>query len=308
MTERRAATRLAPRPAAAPADAGRPPAPRAPGRGVPWGALFPTLALLGAAAYFLLPVVWVAFSATKSTGELFTTPSFVFGTHLVDNFVALFQHEDGRFSLWLANSFLYSVAGAGLSTLFSAGAGYALAVYRFPGKRIIMVGLVGGVLLPGITLTIPQYMLFAQLGITNTYWAVLIPVSITPFGIYLAYVFARASVPQEMIEAARVDGSGEWRSFFSIGLPLLVPGLVTIFLLQFIGVWNNFLLPYIMLERSELFPVTVAMYLMLNRGGSEPVLYSLAVAGSAVAIVPVIAFVLVLQRFWRLDLVSGSLK
>jgi multiple sugar transport system permease protein len=275
---------------------------------VPWGAVFPTLVLLGAAAYFLLPVVWVGFSATKSTGELFTTPSFAVGENLVTNFVELFRYEDGKFSLWLANSFLYSVAGAALSTLFSAGAGYALAIYRFPGKRAIMIGLVGGVLLPGITLTIPQYMLFAQLGITNTYWAVLIPVSITPFGIYLAYVFARASVPQEMIEAARVDGSGELRTFRAIGLPLLVPGLVTIFLLQFIGAWNNFLLPYIMLDSPDLFPITVAMYLMLNRGGSEPVLYSLAVAGSAVAIVPVIAFVLVLQRFWRLDLVSGSIK
>jgi multiple sugar transport system permease protein len=277
-------------------------------RAVPWGTLFPTLVLLGAAAYFLLPVVWVAFSATKSTGELFTTPSFAAGANLADNLVELFRYEEGRFSLWLANSFLYSVAGAALSTLFSAGAGYALAVYQFPGKRAIMVGLVGGVLLPGITLTIPQYMLFAQLGLTNTYWAVLIPVSITPFGIYLAYVFARASVPQEMVEAARVDGSGEWRSFRSIGLPLLVPGLVTIFLLQFIGAWNNFLLPYIMLDEPDLFPITVAMYLMLHRGGSEPVLYSLAVAGSAVAIVPVIAFVLILQRFWRLDLVSGSIK
>ena len=275
---------------------------------VPWGTLFPTLVLLGAAAYFLLPVVWVVFSATKSTGELFTTPSFAFGGNLVANLVDLFRYEDGRFSLWLANSFLYSLAGAGLSTLLSAGAGYALAVYQFPGKRTIMVGLVGGVLLPGITLTIPQYMLFAQLGITNTYWAVLIPITITPFGIYLAYVFARSSVPQEMIEAARVDGSGELRTFRSIGLPLLVPGLVTIFLLQFIGAWNNFLLPYIMLDSPDLVPITVAMYLMLNRGGSEPVLYSLAIAGSAVAIVPVIAFVLILQRFWRLDLVSGSLK
>jgi multiple sugar transport system permease protein len=276
--------------------------------GVPWGTLFPTLVLLGAAAYFLLPVVWVVFSATKSTGELFTTPSFALGGNLVTNLLDLFRYEDGRFSLWLANSFLYSLAGAGLSTLLSAGAGYALAVYQFPGKRTIMVGLVGGVLLPGITLTIPQYMLFAQLGITNTYWAVLIPIAITPFGIYLAYVFARSSVPQEMIEAARVDGSGELRTFRSIGLPLLVPGLVTIFLLQFIGAWNNFLLPYIMLDSPDIVPITVAMYLMLNRGGSEPVLYSLAIAGSAVAIVPVIAFVLILQRFWRLDLVSGSIK
>lgn len=271
-------------------------------------AILPTTVLVLAAVYFLLPVVWVFFSATKSSAELFTTPSFTFGTALLDNISDLFTYEDGGFSKWLGNSFLYSVVGAFASTLFSAGAGYALAMYDFRGKRAIMVGLLGGVLLPTITLAIPQYLLFAQIGLANTYWAVLIPTMITPFGIYLAYVFARASVPVELLEAARVDGSSEWRTFRAVGLPMLLPGLVTIFLLQFIGAWNNFLLPYIMLTKSDLFPITVAMYMMLNRGGSEPILYTLAIAGAAIAIIPVVAFVLVLQRYWRLDLVSGSLK
>jgi len=272
------------------------------------GGIIPTFLLLGAVVYFILPIVWVLFASTKTTGELFTTDSFSFGTGFVENIVALFAYENGSFGLWLANSFIYALVGALVSTLLSAGAGYALALYDFPGKKAIMIGLLGGVLLPTITLAIPQYMLFAQLGITNTYWAVLIPVSITPFGIYLAYVYARASVPGELLEAARVDGSTEFRTFRSIGLPLLFPGLVTIFLLQFIGIWNNFLLPYIMQSKSELVPITVAMYLMLNRGGSEPILYSMAITGALVAIIPVIAFVLVLQRFWRLDLISGSLK
>jgi multiple sugar transport system permease protein len=286
-----------------------PPAPPAHRRARPsWGGVFPTLVLLACAVYFLLPVVWVLFSATKSTGELFSTPAFSFGSSLVSNILDLFSYENGSFVRWLGNSFGYSLVGAFVSTLFSAGAGYALAMYDFRGKRAVMVGLLGGVLLPTITLAIPQYLLFAQLGLANTYWSVLVPMTITPFGIYLAWVFARASVPVELLEAARVDGSSEWRTFRSVGLPLLLPGLVTIFLLQFIGAWNNFLLPYIMLTDSDLFPVTVAMHMMLNRGGSEPVLYSLAIAGSAVAIIPVIAFVLLLQRYWRLDLVSGSLK
>jgi multiple sugar transport system permease protein len=270
--------------------------------------VLPTIVLLGAVFYFLLPLLWVLFSSTKTTGELFTTPSFTIGTGLADNLGDLFTYQGGAFSRWLGNSFLYALGGATLSTLISAGAGYALALYDFPGKRAIMVGLLGGVLLPTITLAIPQYMLFAQLNLTNTYWAVLIPVSITPFGIYLAYVYARASVPKELLEAARVDGSKELRTFASIGLPLLLPGLVTIFLLQFIGVWNNFLLPYIMLSDSDLAPITVAMYLMLNRGGSEPILYTMAIAGAAIAVIPVILFVVFLQRFWRLDLISGSIK
>jgi len=272
------------------------------------GGILPTIVLLIAVLYFLLPMVWVLFAATKSTGELFSTSAFSFGSSLVDNMVDLFEYENGSFSRWLGNSFIYSIGGALLSTAVSAAAGYALALYQFPGKKAVMVGLLAGVLLPTITLAIPQYMLFAQLNITNTYWAVLIPISITPFGIYLSYVFARGSVPQELLEAARVDGSNEGRTFVSIGLPLLFPGLVTVFLLQFIGAWNNFLLPYIMQSKSELSPITVAMFLMLNRGGSEPVLYSVAIAGALVAVIPVVIFVLVLQRFWRLDLISGSLK
>ncbi|PJJ70748.1 multiple sugar transport system permease protein [Diaminobutyricimonas aerilata] len=267
-----------------------------------------TIVLLGAVVYFLLPIVWVLFSSTKTTGELFTTPAFSFGSGFFDNIVDLFQYQGGAFAVWLGNSFLYSIVGATLSTIVSAAAGYALALYDFPGKKAIMIGLLAGVLLPTITLAIPQYMLFAQWGLTNTYWAVLIPVSITPFGIYLAFVYAKASVPVELLEAGRVDGSSEFRTFSSIGLPLLLPGLVTIFLLQFIGVWNNFLLPYIMQSDADLAPITVAMYLMLNRGGSEPILYSIAIAGSAVAVIPVVAFVLLLQRFWRLDLISGSIK
>lgn len=272
------------------------------------GGILPTIVLLIAVVYFLMPMVWVLFAATKSTGELFSTSAFSFGSSLIDNLVDLFEYENGSFSRWLGNSFIYSIGGALLSTAVSAAAGYALALYQFPGKKAVMVGLLAGVLLPTITLAIPQYMLFAQLNITNTYWAVLIPISITPFGIYLSYVFARGSVPQELLEAARVDGSNEGRTFVSIGLPLLFPGLVTVFLLQFIGAWNNFLLPYIMQSKSELSPITVAMFLMLNRGGSEPVLYSVAIAGALVAVIPVVIFVLVLQRFWRLDLISGSLK
>ncbi len=291
-----------PRTDSASARPARPPRPRR------RGGLGPTIVLLGAAAYFLVPVLWVVFAATKSTTELFSTPSFTFGSQFGGNLTELFTYQDGAFALWMGNSFVYAIGGALLSTIVSAAAGYALALYDFPGKRAIMIGLLGGVLLPTITLTIPQYMLFAQWGLTNTYWAVLLPVSVTPFGVYLAFVYARASVPRELLEAGRVDGSSEVRTFGAIGLPLLLPGLVTIFLLQFIGIWNNFLLPYIMQSDSDLAPVTVAMYLMLNRGGSEPILYAMAITGSLVAILPVIAFVLFLQRFWRLDLVSGSLK
>jgi multiple sugar transport system permease protein len=110
------------------------------------------------------------------------------------------------------------------------------------------------------------------------------------------------------MEAARIDGASEWRIFQSIAVPLMVPGMVTVFLLQFIGIWNNFLLPYIMLSDQDGYPLTVGLYTLLAKGSGSPALYSLAIAGAAVSIIPLVALVLFLQRYWRLDLISGGLK
>jgi multiple sugar transport system permease protein len=117
-----------------------------------------------------------------------------------------------------------------------------------------------------------------------------------------------SAVPQETLEAARIDGAGEWRIFRMIVLPLMVPGMVTVFLLQFIGTWNNFLLPYIMLSDQDLYPLTVGLFTLLAKGSGSPALYSVAITGAAVSIIPLLALVLFLQRYWRLDLVSGGLK
>jgi multiple sugar transport system permease protein len=271
-------------------------------------AWMPTFVLLLGAVYCLIPVLWVLVAATKGRGELFSTFTFLPGSGLWDNLAELTAYRDGVYWLWMLNSALYAGVGALLSAAVSAVSGYALAKFDFRGRGVIFTVILTGVLMPPITLAVPQYLLLAKVDLTGTYWSVLLPSILSPYGIYLARVYANAAVPDEVLEAARVDGARELRLFTSIAWPMMLPGLVTIFLFQFVAIWNNFLLPYVMLDSPDLFPITVAMYLMLNRGGSEPVLYSLAVAGSAVAIVPVIGFVLILQRFWRLDLVSGSIK
>jgi multiple sugar transport system permease protein len=148
----------------------------------------------------------------------------------------------------------------------------------------------------------------SQVGLAGTYWSVLLPVLISPFGIFLARVYAASAVPSETMEAARIDGAGDFRIFRSIVLPMMVPGMVTIFLLQFVGIWNNFLLPFIMLSDERMYPLTVGLYTLLSKGSGTPSLYSLAIIGAAVSIIPLIIMMLVLQRYWRLDLVSGGLK
>ncbi|MFD7307454.1 carbohydrate ABC transporter permease [Promicromonospora sp. NPDC059942] len=292
-----------------PASARRDPSDRARSRARQggWGVL-PTIVLLVGALYCLIPVAWVYVAATKTRGELFTTFTFAPGTGLGENLTALFAYEGGQYLMWCLNSLIYSGVGSLLSVLVSTMAGYGLAKYEFRGRSFMFLSILAGVLIPGIVLAVPQYLLLSQLGLVGTHWSVLLPSIVSPFGIYLSRVYAMSAVPQETLEAARIDGAGEWRIFRTIVLPLMVPGMVTVFLLQFIGTWNNFLLPYIMLSDQSRYPLTVGLFTLLAKGSSSPALYSVAITGAAVSIIPLLALVLFLQRYWRLDLVSGGLK
>ncbi|WP_129338461.1 carbohydrate ABC transporter permease [Cellulomonas endophytica] len=268
----------------------------------------PTLVLALGALYCLVPVVWVVVASTKARSELFSTFTFAPGSGLLDNLRDLFAYGDGQYGLWVLNTALYAGVGALLSTLVSVMAGFALAKYRFAGQRVLLYAILAGVLLPGITLAIPQYLLLAELGLAGSHLSVLLPSVISPFGIYLSRVYALSAVPDETIEAARIDGARESRVFTSIALPMMLPGMVTVFMLQFVGIWNNFLLPFIMLSDQDRYPLTVGLYTLLSKGSGEPALYSIAIVGAALSIVPLVAMLLFLQRFWRLDLISGGLK
>lgn len=266
-----------------------------------------TVLLLGA-AYCLIPVVWVIIASSKSPRELFTSFSFAPGSGLADNLVALSNYGGGQFWQWGLNSLLYAGVGSVASTLVSAMAGYALAKFRFRGRELLFSAILAGVLVPGIVLAVPQYLLLATAGLAGTYWSVLLPVVINPFGIFLCRVFAAAAVPDDTIEAARLDGAHEIRIFGSIALPMMTQGLVTVFLLQFVGIWNNFLLPFIMLSDQDKYPMTLGLYTFLSKGAGDSDLYPLVITGSAVSVVPLIVLVLALQRFWRADLLAGGLK
>lgn len=271
-------------------------------------ALLPTLALLLGAAYCLLPVAWVVAAATKAGSTLFTSFTFAPSDALLDNITELSEYGDGLFWRWLLNTALYAGGGALLSAALSGLTGYTLAKFRFPGRTLIFNVLLAGVLIPVITLAVPQYLLLAKVGLTNTYWSVLLPSVVSPYGIYLARIYAAAAVPDSVVEAARTDGAGEFRIFRTVALPMMVPGLITVFLFQFVAIWNNFLLPFIMLSDDERFPVTVGLYTLLNQGSTQPALYSLVITGSLLSIIPLVALFLSLQRYWRTDLLAGSLK
>ena len=271
-------------------------------------AAVPTVILLLGALYCLLPVAWVLIASTKNNAQLFNTFTFEPNGSLWSNIRGLSSYAGGVFWHWILNTALYAGGGALLSVVVSALTGYALAKYRFRGRAALFNLLLAGVLVPPVALALPQYLLLAKVGLTNTYWSVLLPSILSPYGIYLARIYAMAAVPDEVIDSARVDGCREGTLFARIAVPMMGPGLVTIFLFQFVAVWNNFLLPYIMLSDENKFPLIVGLYTLLNRGSTAPSLYSLVVTGSMLSILPLMVVFLVLQRYWRTDIASGAVK
>jgi multiple sugar transport system permease protein len=199
--------------------------------------------------------------------------------------------------------------GSLVGTFLSAMAGYALAKYVFKGRNLIFSTILGAILVPATVLALPLYLMMSQIGMTNTIWSVLLPSLVSPFGVYLSRIYAASSVPDELLEAARIDGAGEFRTFTTVAMRLMVPALVTILLFQFVAIWNNYFLPLIMLSDQNLFPVTVGLQTWnVTTGGANQFLYSLIIAGALISSLPLLAGCILLQRFWRGGLGTGSVK
>lgn len=270
------------------------------------------IVMIGYALYTLIPLVWLLFSATKTQSGLFSSFGLWFADDFafVDNLVATLTYRDGIFLRWLGNTLLYVVVGAGGATLLATMAGYGLAKFRFPGRRAVFAIVLGAVAVPGTALAVPTFLLFSELGLTNTPWAVIIPSLISPFGLYLIWVFASESVPTELLEAARIDGAGEFRTFFTISMRLLAPGIVTVALFTVVATWNNYFLPLIMLSDPDWYPLTVGLNQWSAQAigaGSQPI-YNLVIMGSLLTIIPIVIAFLLLQRFWQSGLTAGSVK
>ncbi|MEU3543875.1 carbohydrate ABC transporter permease [Streptomyces paromomycinus] len=269
-----------------------------------------TAALLTVAAlYFLTPVYWLVVSATKNSADLFGTFGFWFAhprplEHLRD----VLTYDHGIYVRWFTNSLLYAGAGALAATLLSAAAGYALAKFPFPGREAVFNLVLAGVLIPGTALALPLYFLFSTMGLANTYWAVLLPSVVSPFGVYLCRIYAAAAVPDALLEAARIDGAGEARIFASLGLRLMTPALVTVFLFQFVHIWNNYFLPLVMLSDSDLYPIQLGLTSWTGYADRRPELYQYTVGGAFLSVVPLMVLMTVLQRYWRTGLTEGSVK
>jgi multiple sugar transport system permease protein len=271
-----------------------------------------TFVLLVFLVYFVLPLFWLVVSSTKSNDDLFSSFGLWFAAfHFPQNLRDVFTYDDGVYLTWLRNTAFYSVAAGVGTALVSTLAGYAFAKYRFPGRGFLFAVILGSIMIPQTALVIPIYLMLSKIGIINTPLAVILPSLVSPFAVYLMRIYAEQAVPDELLDAARVDGAGEFRIFWGVSFRILVPGFVTVLLLSFVATWNNYFLPLVVLSDQKLFPLTVGLAQwnsLASAGGGSQVVYSIVITGALVAIVPVAAAFLLLQRYWQGGLTVGGVK
>ncbi|CQR59900.1 carbohydrate ABC transporter permease [Streptomyces leeuwenhoekii] len=260
-------------------------------------------------AYTLLPVLWLVLAAAKDRDALFSSDllspgGFSFARNLRD----LFAMDGGLYGHWYVNSLLYAVLGAAVGSLVSVACGYAFDKYRFRHKEKLFGLVLAAVMVPQTVLALPLYLMASEAGLVNTFWAVFVPVLFNPFGVYLGRIFSRGYVPDEVLEAARVDGAGELTAYARVALRMLGPGLVTVFLFQLTAIWNNFFLPMVMLSDQDLYPVSLGLYAWNSAASVSPEYYPVVIMGSLLAVLPLVAAFVLLQRFWRSGLTAGAVK
>jgi multiple sugar transport system permease protein len=285
------------------------------GSGSPWARMAKTTAttafLALAAAYVLVPIYWLVIASSKSASQLFNTNTFLPPARLSwsANFHGLFTYESGDFSWWLLNSFIYSTVTATLGTAISTLTGYGLAKYNFKAKRVIFGLVVGSLMVPATALVVPLFLLEHYMGLTNTYQGVILPLLVYPFGVYFMSIFAADAVPDTLVDSARMDGAGELRTLWQIARPILMPGMVTLFLLSFIGTWNNYFLPLVLLGTETRFPLTVGLSAWastLNVAGAGQPLYSEVILGSLISVLPMLVLFPFLQKYIARGLTFGA--
>jgi multiple sugar transport system permease protein len=287
------------------------PAPRDPFVPSPLRRLAVTGFMLVFLGYFLVPLAWIVISSTKTTPDLFSSFGLWFGSsfELFHNVSHVFSVDDGVFGRWMLNSFLYSSVAALGAGLFATMAGYAFALYPFRGSKALYAIVLGSIMVPPTVFAIPIFLIMSKAGLVNSPLAFILPSMVSPVGVFLMRVYATQAVPLELVDAARIDGTGELGIFFRVAMRLLAPAAFTVTLLSFVETWNNYFLPLLLFSNERLYPLTVG--LATWNGAAQKGLgltYVTVITGALVAIVPVMIVFLIVQRWWQGGLAVGGVK
>jgi multiple sugar transport system permease protein len=267
------------------------------------GTLFVNAALVAGAAVTLYPLLWMLSASFMSSGEATTFPP-----HLLPHAATLDQYRQLFIRLNLGRAFLSSTIIAVVTTLvsllFNSMAGYAFARLRFGGRERLFRGLLAALVIPGQVAMLPLFLLMKNLHLVNTYWGAILPALASVFGIFLIRQFM-LSVPQDLLEAARIDGAGELKIYWSVVMPLARPILATLAIYTFMTTWNDFMWPLIVLSDQKRYTLPVALASLV---GEHALDIELMMAGSVVTVLPVLLLFLALQRHYIAGLTAGGIK
>lgn len=277
-----------------------------------FGGTFGMAMLALIAAIVIVPLYWLVVASTKGNSTLFSSSTFVPGSvsALGSNISQLFTVQDGIFGQWLLNSVIYGFVTAMLGTYLCTLTGYAVAMFRFRGRAALLSAVLGGLMVPSTVLIVPLFILERTLHLTNSYEGVILPMLVFPFGVYFMSIYISEAVPSTLLEAARIDGARELQIFNRIALPTVVPGTVTLFLISFIGTWNNYFLPLVLIESTNKYPLTVGLSIWLGSvatPGVNQALYPQVILGSLVSTLPMLVLFPFLQRYVARGLTVGAL-
>jgi multiple sugar transport system permease protein len=270
------------------------------------------------ALFFMIPVVWLLLASTKNPTGLTNDQPFSFGSFadLKTNWDHLMAFQDGAVKTWMKNSVLYSVLALVITLVASIPAGYALALLKFRGRRLLLVVTLVVMLMPTAALVLPTFLELNYANLVNTPLAVVLPFSFYPFGVYLTYIYFATAVPPDLLAAAKIDGCGDFRAFWHIALPLARPVVALVAFFSFVANWNNYFLPYVMLPSSDQYPMQVGLTQMLASTPSfNPVVGANAevqppelILATLISIAPVLILFLFSQRFLVSGMTAGGTK
>ncbi|HEY6794095.1 MAG TPA: carbohydrate ABC transporter permease [Kineosporiaceae bacterium] len=273
------------------------------------------------AVFFVAPMLWLILATTKSDAALVTSNPFAVGSYhqVVQAWGHLDAFSDHLYRRWLGNSLVYALSATAIVLATAIPAGYGLAIGQFPGRRLVLMLTLVVMIMPAAALVLPIFLELNALHLIGNELSVILPFAFYPFGVYLAYIYYASAIPRELLDAARVDGCGEWSTFRYIALPLAKPVVALVLFFSFVADWNNFFLPYAVLADSSQYPIQVGLSDLLSStpsfnpavggGGQQVNIFrpELALA-TLLAVVPVAIVFMLSQRSLVRGLVGGAVK
>lgn len=267
--------------------------------------------------FFVVPILWILLAPTRTDHDIVVGAPLAFGSFsdLANTWHNVMEFQSGALLMWIRNSAVYSFAAMAIALVTCVPAGYALAMTSFRGRKMLLTMTLLVMLMPSATLVLPLYLEMDAFGLDGSAWAVILPFAFYPFGTYLAYTYYAATVSDELLDAARIDGANEWQVFLHVALPLAKPVAALVAFLNFVHSWNQFFLPYVMLPSSDQYPAQVGLSNLLSSSplfnsatGISHILRPEIALAALITSVPVLVVFLFAQRALVEGMTAGATK